>query len=201
MPTKKQQTTEKPAKKKTEAAEKPAKKATAKSAAPKAQPVKRAKTSEKPAKLKKLPSPRSQKSFIVKPHEAKHEWFILDAKGKTLGRLASEIAKILRGKHKPTFTTFSDAGDGVIVINAEKVRVTGAKEAQKIYRYHTGAMSGMREIPYRTMLARKPTYIIEHAVKGMMPQSRLAEAQIKRLRVFAGEEHEMHSQKPIKVNI
>jgi large subunit ribosomal protein L13 len=144
---------------------------------------------------------RKQKSFIVKPHEAKHQWFILDAAGKTLGRLASEIAKILRGKHKPTFTTFADAGDGVIVINAEKVRVTGAKEAQKIYRYHTGAMSGMREIPYRTMLARKPTYIIEHAVKGMMPQSRLAEAQLKRLRVFAGTEHHMEAQQPIQANI
>ncbi len=198
MPTKKQQSTEKPAKKTEAAAEKPAKKATAKSAETKAQPVKKAQASEKPAKL---PNARSQKSFIVKPHEAKPEWFILDATGKTLGRLASEIAKILRGKHKPTFTTFADAGDGVIVINAEKVRVTGAKEAQKIYRYHTGAMSGLREVPYRTMLARKPTYIIENAVKGMMPQSRLAEAQLKRLRVFAGEAHEMHAQKPIKVNI
>lgn len=155
-------------------------------------------TSEKPARI---PVARPQKSFIAKPHETKHDWFILDATGKTLGRLASEIAKILRGKHKATYTTFSDAGDGVIVVNAEKVRVTGAKEAQKIYRYHTGAMSGMREIPYRTMLARKPTYIVEHAVKGMMPQSRLAEAQLKRLRVFAGEEHEMHAQNPIKVNI
>lgn len=144
---------------------------------------------------------RQQKSFIAKPHEAKPKWFILDAAGKTLGRLASEITKILRGKHKPTFTTFADAGDGVIVINAEKVRVTGAKEAQKIYRYHTGAMSGMREVPYRTMLARKPTYIIEHAVKGMMPQSRLAEAQLKKLRVFAGAEHHMEAQKPIQANI
>lgn len=142
-----------------------------------------------------------QKSFFVKPHEAKHQWFILDASGKTLGRLATEIAKVLRGKHKPTFTTFADAGDGVIVINAEKVRVTGAKEAQKIYRYHTGAMSGMREIPFRTMRSRNPAYIIEHAVKGMMPQSRLADAQLKRLRVFAGTEHGMEAQKPVQVNI
>ncbi len=171
-------------------------------------PAKKAKAAKKEQKAEKKEQKAAltgkvnrQKTFIVKPHEFKHEWFILDATGKTLGRLACEIAKILRGKHKPTFTTFADAGDGVIVVNAEKVRVTGNKEAQKIYRYHTGSMSGMREIPYRTMLARKPTYIIENAVKGMMPQSRLAEAQLKRLRVFAGTEHNMDAQKPVQVNI
>lgn len=133
--------------------------------------------------------------------DSKPNWFILDATGKTLGRFAAEIAKILRGKHKPTFTTFADAGDGVIVINAEKIHVTGAKEAQKIYRYYTGSMSGLREVPYRTMKARKPEYIIEHAVKGMMPHSRLARAQIKKLRVFAGPEHNLAAQKPIQANI
>ncbi len=128
-------------------------------------------------------------------------WLLIDAQGKTLGRLASEIAKILRGKHKPDFTPHVDCGDGVVIINAEKVVVTGAKEAQKIYRYHTGAMSGMREVPYRTMLARKPDYILWHAVKGMMPKTRLTEAQMKKLRIFAGEKHEMPSQSPIVVNI
>jgi large subunit ribosomal protein L13 len=129
------------------------------------------------------------------------KWFILDASGKTLGRFATEVAKILRGKHKTTFTPHVDAGDGVIVINAEKIKVTGAKEAQKIYRYHTGAMSGMREVPYNVMKGRKPDYIIRHAVKGMMPKTRLGEAQIKKLRIFAGEAHELDAQKPTAASI
>lgn len=141
------------------------------------------------------------KTFIPQKKDLKPVWFILDATGKTLGRLSSEIAKILRGKHKPTFTTYMDCGDGVIVINADKIEVTGSKEAQKIYRYYTGSMSGLREIPYRVMKARKPEYIIEHAVKGMMPKSRLARAQIKKLRVFKGAEHDLAAQQPIQVNI
>jgi len=144
---------------------------------------------------------KKAKTFIPKEKDLKPNWFILDATGKTLGRLSSEITKILRGKHKPTFTPHMDCGDGVIVINAEKVAVTGAKDAQKVYRYYTGSMSGMREIPYRTMLARKPTYIIEHAVKGMMPKTRHAKHQIKKLRVFAGAEHNLSAQQPITVNI
>lgn len=129
------------------------------------------------------------------------KWFILDASGKTLGRFATEVAKILRGKHKVTFTSHVDGGDGVVIINAEKIVVTGAKEAQKIYRYHTGAMSGMREIPYRVMQARKPDYIIRHAVKGMMPKTRLSEAQMKKLRIFKGEKHDMASQQPVVASI
>jgi len=142
-----------------------------------------------------------QKTFIPKKEEVKQNWLVLDATGKTLGRLSAEIAKILRGKHKPIFTSHLDCGDGVIVINAEKVHVTGSKEAHKIYRYHTGAMSGMREVPYRTMLARKPQYIIEHAVMGMMPKTRLGKQQLKKLRVYAGKEHHMEAQKPIQANI
>lgn len=141
------------------------------------------------------------KTIMLKNEEVKHDWFILDAAGKTLGRFAAEVTKILRGKHKPTFTAHIDGGDGVIIINAEKIRVTGAKEAQKIYRYYTGSIGGMREIPYRTMQARKPEYIIEHAVKGMMPKTRLSNAQLKRLRIFAGPEHNMAAQKPIQANI
>lgn len=129
------------------------------------------------------------------------KWFLLDASGKTLGRFATEVAKILRGKHKPGFTPHVDCGDGVVIINAEKIVVTGAKDAQKIYRYHTGAMSGMREVPWRIMLARKPDYIIWHAVKGMMPKTRLSEAQMKKLRIFAGGEHAMKAQAPLPVNI
>ncbi|MES2121286.1 MAG: 50S ribosomal protein L13 [Chlamydiota bacterium] len=128
-------------------------------------------------------------------------WFLLDATGKTLGRFAAEVAKILRGKHKTSFTPSVDAGDGVVIINAEKIVVTGAKEAQKIYRYHTGAMSGMREIPYRVMRDRKPDYIIRRAVKGMMPKTRLTEAQMKKLRIYAGDKHDMQAQAPIPVNI
>lgn len=142
-----------------------------------------------------------QKSFQQKEAEYKRDWIILDASGKTLGRLASEITKILRGKHKPTFTTYADAGDGVIVINSKEIAVTGNKEAQKLYRYYTGAIDGLREIPYRTMKARKPNFIIERAVKGMMPKTRLANAQYKRLRVFAGPEHNMVAQKPLQANI
>jgi large subunit ribosomal protein L13 len=124
-------------------------------------------------------------------------WFVLDASGKVLGRFASEVAKILKGKHKVTYTPHVDSGDGVIIINAEKIVVTGAKEAQKIYRYHTGAMSGMREVPYRVMKARKPEYILWRAIKGMMPKTRLGEAQIKKLRIYAGDKHEMAAQQPI----
>ena len=133
--------------------------------------------------------------------QAMRKWLILDASGKTLGRFASEIAKILRGKHKTTFTPHVDTGDGVIVINATKIKVTGAKEAQKIYRYHTGAMSGMREVPYSIMMARKPDYIIRRAVKGMMPKTRLSEAQMKKLRIFADDKHDLLGQAPISVNI
>lgn len=129
------------------------------------------------------------------------KWFLFDASGKTLGRFAAEIAKVLRGKHKPSFTPHVDTGDGVVIINAEKIVVTGAKDAQKIYRYHTGAMSGMREVPYRTMIKRKPDYIIWHAVKGMMPKTRLTEHQMKKLRIYAGEEHDMQAQAPTPVNI
>lgn len=129
------------------------------------------------------------------------KWLLLDASGKTLGRFASEVAKILRGKHKPHFTPHVDTGDGVVIINAEKIVVTGDKEAQKVYRHHTGAMSGMRETPYSIMRDRKPDYIIRHAVKGMMPKTRLTEAQMKKLRIYAGTEHDMQAQGPIPVNI
>jgi large subunit ribosomal protein L13 len=144
---------------------------------------------------------RENKTFILKQEESQHGWFILDAEGKTLGRFASEVAKILRGKHKVTFTNHVDGGDGVIVINAEKIKVTGKKEAQKLYRYHTRWTGGLREVPFRTMQERKPDYIIEHAVKGMMPKTKLGRKQIKRLRIQAGTEHAMQAQQPVKANI
>ncbi|MGR3973337.1 MAG: 50S ribosomal protein L13 [Candidatus Rhabdochlamydia sp.] len=128
---------------------------------------------------------------------ADRKWFILDATGKTLGRFASHVAKILRGRHKVTFTPHVDCGDGVVIINADKIKVTGAKEAQKIYRYYTGSMSGLREIPFRIMKARQPGYILQHAIAGMLPKSRLARQQLKKLRVFAGDKHDMQAQNPI----
>ena len=133
--------------------------------------------------------------------EAAKKWFTLDASGKTLGRFSAEIAKILRGKHKTTFTAHVDGGDGVIVINASKIKVTGAKAAQKVYRYYTGSIGGMREVPYRIMQSRKPDYIIRHAVKGMMPKTRLAEAQMKKLRIFADDQHDLQAQQPIVAQI
>lgn len=144
---------------------------------------------------------RENTTFMQKKEEAAHQWIILDASGKTLGRFASEVARILRGKHKPTFTPHTDAGDGVIVLNAEKIRVTGSKEAQKVYRHHTGYPGGMREIPYRTMQARKPGYNIKHAVQGMMPRTKQGRTQMKRLRIFTGPEHTMSAQQPIQTNI
>ena len=143
----------------------------------------------------------TQKSFLKKKEAVVRKWFTFDATGKTLGRFAAEISKVLRGKHRPEFTPSVDCGDGVIVINADKIKVTGSKRVQKQYRYYTGSMSGLREVTFDTMQARHPDYIITHAVKGMMPKTRLARAQMKHLRVFAGEQHKMDAQQPIQVQI
>ncbi len=150
-----------------------------------------------------MAQPKNNKTLLVTKEagQAARQWLIFDATGKTLGRFACEIAKVLRGRHKPSFTSHIDTGDGIIIINAEKIRVTGAKEAQKIYRYHTGAMSGMREVPFAVMKDRHPDYIIRHAVKGMMPKTRLAEAQLKRLRVVKGDQHGIIAQHPVIVNV
>ncbi|AAD18400.1 ribosomal protein L13 [Chlamydia pneumoniae TW-183] len=145
---------------------------------------------------------KDTKTTIVKSSETTKSWYVVDAAGKTLGRLSSEVAKILRGKHKVTYTPHVAMGDGVIVINAEKVRLTGAKKGQKIYRYYTGYISGMREIPFENMMARKPNYIIEHAIKGMMPRTRLGKKQLKSLRIVKGDSYEtFESQKPILLDI
>ncbi|MCB1180819.1 MAG: 50S ribosomal protein L13 [Chlamydiia bacterium] len=144
---------------------------------------------------------RNHKCTMVKKEEVESEWFLFDAEGKTLGRLASEIANVLRGKHKPTYTPHVDTGDGVVVLNAEKIRVSGTKDANKVYRRYTGWIGGLRETPYREMMAKKPTYVLWHAVKGMMPRTRLGRKQLKKLRIFAGSEHPHEAQQPIKVNI
>jgi len=132
---------------------------------------------------------------------AERKWLLLDAKGKTLGRFASEVAKILRGKHKPNFTPHVDCGDGVIVVNASQIKVTGAKEAQKIYYHHTGKSNGLRETPFRVMLDRHPDRIIWEAVKGMMPLSRLGRQQMKKLRIYAGDVHDLEAQQPISLTV
>jgi len=141
--------------------------------------------------------------FIKKAEALKdRKFYLFDATGKTLGRFASEIAKILRGKHKPSYTPNVDTGDGVIVINVEKIKVTGSKEARKVYRKHTGWLGGLKETPYREMLKKKPEHILMHAVKGMLPtKTPLARAQLKKLHIFVGEKHDMQAQKPIAVNI
>lgn len=141
---------------------------------------------------------KNQTTFAT-PSTVDHNWFIIDASGKTLGRLSSEIAKVLRGKHKPSYTPHIDCGDGVIVVNAEKVVVTGRKRTNKIYRRYTGYMGGLRETTYETMSQKKPEYIIEHAVKGMVPRTRQGRRQMKRLKVFKGPEHTMQAQQPVAV--
>lgn len=124
------------------------------------------------------------------------KWYVVDAEGKTLGRLASEIARVLRGKHKPIFTPHLDTGDYVIVINAEKVKVTGKKLDQKIYYHHSGYVGGMKETTLKKMLADKPERVIELAVKGMLPKGPLGRQMYKKLFVYAGPEHKHEAQKP-----
>lgn len=144
-----------------------------------------------------------QNSTLLTKQQAvsSRKWLQLDAAGKTLGRFAAEVAKILRGKHRPDFTAHVDCGDGVIIINADKIKVTGMKEARKIYHNYTGFIGGMRETPYRTMMARKPEYILMHAIKGMMPKTRLGGQQVKKLRIHAGTEHSFRAQNPQAANI
>ena len=136
------------------------------------------------------------KSYIANPQEVERKWYVLDAEGKTLGRLASEAASILRGKKKPIYTPHVDTGDYVIIINAEKVEVTGKKRKEKIYKRHTGYPGGLREITFEKLQAKNPEEIIRHAVKGMMPKGSLGRQMYKKLKVYAGNEHNHAAQKP-----
>ena len=135
-------------------------------------------------------------TFIAKASEVERKWYVVDATDKTLGRLASEIAKILRGKNKPIYTSFVDTGDYVIVINADKIAVTGKKLDQKIYYHHTGYIGGLKEITLKRLLETKPEAVITHAVKGMLPKNTLGRNMIKKLHVYAGPEHNHAAQKP-----
>jgi large subunit ribosomal protein L13 len=136
------------------------------------------------------------KSFIAKPHEVERKWYIIDAEGKKLGRLSSEVAKILRGKNKPTYTPHVDTGDHVIIINAEKIELSGKKLDQKLYRYHTNHPGGLREIPYRRLMQEKPELAIKKAIRGMLPKNSLGRQMITKLKVYSGTEHNHDAQKP-----
>ncbi len=137
-----------------------------------------------------------RKTLSAKPHEIERTWYVVDAEGKTLGRLATEIARILRGKHKPIYTPHVDTGDYVIVINADKVRVTGNRLDQKMYYRHSGYMGGLKTVSLRRMLETHPERVIEHAVKGMLPKNRLGRQMYKKLKVYASPEHPHQAQKP-----
>lgn len=136
------------------------------------------------------------KTYMAKPAEVDRKWYVIDAEGQTLGRLASEVASILRGKHKATYTPHVDTGDYVIVINAEKIQLTGNKLSQKMYRHYSGYPGGLKEVNYGTLLSKKPEKAIEAAIKGMLPHNRLGRAMYKKLKVYRGSEHPHQAQKP-----
>lgn len=141
------------------------------------------------------------KSFVAKPNEIERKWYIIDAEGKKLGRLASEVASILRGKRNPIFTPHVDTGDHVIVINAEKIVLTGKKLDQKLYRYHTGHPGGLKEVSYKNIMANNPEKALQLAVKGMLPKNSLGRQMIKKLKVYQGTEHNHEAQMPEKLEI
>lgn len=136
------------------------------------------------------------KTYMANPDKIERKWYVVDDEGQTLGRLAAEVAKVLRGKNKPEFTPHIDTGDNVIVINAEKIKVTGKKLDQKVYYHHSDYVGGMKETTLREMMAKKPEQVIELAVKGMLPKGPLGRTMIKKLHVYAGAEHAHQAQKP-----
>ncbi len=137
-----------------------------------------------------------EKTYVTKREDVDREWYVVDASGQTLGRLASRVARILRGKHKPVYSPSVDTGDYVIVVNAERIHVTGRKLDQKIYYRHSGYPGGLREITLRNLLQKHPTRVIEHAVRGMLPKNRLGRRMFKKLKVYAGPDHPHAAQQP-----
>lgn len=135
-------------------------------------------------------------TFMPKAADISHKWYILDAEGKSLGRVAAAAASILRGKHKPIFTPNVDCGDSVIIINAEKTVLTGKKDTQKFYRHHSGWVGGLKEIKYGELMAKKPEFAMEIAVKRMLPDNTLGRAAMTRLRIYKGSQHDQAAQKP-----
>lgn len=144
---------------------------------------------------------KAHKTSSLTKENAVKGWFIVDAEGKTLGRLASGIAARLRGKHKPTFTPNQDCGDNIIVINASKVKVTGNKETQKMYYHHSRYPGGMTETVFKDLIAKQPEKIIYEAVKGMLPKSKLGDKMLTHCKIFSGAEHNLQAQKPVKLEI
>lgn len=141
------------------------------------------------------------KTFSAKPQTVKHDWFVVDADNMVLGRLASEIAKRLRGKHKPEYTPHVDTGDYIVVINAEKIRVTGRKRTDKIYYHHSGYPGGLKSISFEKLLQKKPERLIEIAVKGMLPKGPLGRDMFRKLKVYVGPEHKHAAQQPIPLTL
>ena len=141
------------------------------------------------------------KTVSAKPEEVRRDWYVVDAKGKTLGRLATELARRLRGKHKPTFTPHVDTGDHIVVVNAAEIRVTGNKLKNKMYHRHTGYIGNLKSTNLEDLMAKHPEQALELAVKGMLPKNRLGRAMFKKLRVFAGPEHTHQAQQPQALEI
>lgn len=136
------------------------------------------------------------KTYMPKPKDVQRSWYVVDADGAVLGRLASEVARVLRGKHKPTYAPHLDTGDHVVVINAAKVRLTGEKEGKKVYYRHSQYPGGLREIPYGRLADRQPERLVEQAVRGMLPKSRLGRQMLRKLSVYAGPDHPHEAQRP-----
>ncbi|MFT5210175.1 MAG: large subunit ribosomal protein L13 [Flavobacterium sp.] len=136
------------------------------------------------------------KTYSAKKETAQHSWYVVDATDKTLGRMATEIANRLRGKHKPEFTPHVDTGDYIVVVNAEKVKVTGNKASDKMYHHHTGFPGGIKSVSFEKLMDKAPTRAVEAAVKGMMPKNKLAKAMLGKLKVYAGSEHPHTAQQP-----
>jgi large subunit ribosomal protein L13 len=141
------------------------------------------------------------KTFSAKAHEVRRDWFVVDAANKTLGRLASEIARRLRGKHKPEYTPHVDTGDYIVVVNADKIRVTGAKASDKMYHQHTGYIGNMKSLSFEEMQQNAPGRVLELAVKGMLPKNPLGRAMYRKLKVYAGPEHQHSAQQPAALDI
>lgn len=139
------------------------------------------------------------KTYMAKPAEVERKWYVVDATDMVLGRLASQVAMVLRGKNKPTFTPNVDTGDYVIIINADKVRLTGKKLEKKYYRYHTGYIGGLKEVQYKKLMAEKPEFVVYKAVKGMLPKNTIGRTMIKKLHVYAGNEHNHQAQQPVEL--
>ena len=141
------------------------------------------------------------KTFSANPATVRRDWYVVDAEGQTLGRLATELARRLRGKHKPWYTPHVDTGDYIVVINAEKVRVTGRKTTDKMYYHHTGYIGNMKSISFDKLIAKAPERVIQTAVKGMLPKNPLGRAMFKKLKVYAGSEHQHAAQQPKPLEI